>query len=67
MKISPLYEASNDHFKPYCPGQEELLNKTGDIQVNNPRVTLDLSHIGAFPLSTMTDQLTPMKLGIQTI
>ena len=41
-------------------GQEELLNKTGDIQVNNPRVTLGLSHIGAFPLSTMTDQLAPV-------
>ena len=41
-------------------GQEELLNETGDIQVNNPRVTLGLSHIGAFPLSTMTDQLAPV-------
>ena len=41
-------------------GQEELLNETGDIQVNNPRVTLGLSHFGAFPLSTMTDQLAPV-------
>ena len=58
--MSPLYEASNDDFKPYALGQEELLNEMGDIQVNNPRVTLGLSHLGAFPLSTMTDQLAPV-------
>ena len=41
-------------------GQEELSNGTGDIQVNNPHVTVYLSHFVAFPLSTMTDQLAPV-------
>ena len=41
-------------------GQEELLNGTGDIRVNNLYVTLHLSHFTAFPLSMMMDQLAPV-------
>ena len=42
--------------------EQELLNGTGDIQVNNPHVTLDLSYFEAFPLSMMTDQLAPVVI-----
>ena len=38
-------------------GQEELLNGMGDIQVNNPHVTLGLSHFVAFLLSVTVNQL----------
>ena len=43
-------------------GQEKLLNRMGDIQVNNPHVTLYLSYFVAFLPSTMMDQLAPVIL-----
>ena len=41
-------------------GQKQLLYRTGDLQVNNPHVTLNIMHFVAFLLSTMRDQLAPV-------
>ena len=60
MKISRLYEASNDDFKLYCPGARRTVERTGNIPVNNPPGTAHLSLFVAFLLSTMTDQLVPV-------
>ena len=40
-------------------GQDELLNGTRDILVNNPHVTLGLLHFVAFLPNRVMDQLAP--------
>ena len=60
MKVL-LIVCSNDNLKPYCP---KAIARRGveEDEVNNPPVTIHLSHFMALMLSTLIESICPSDI-----